>query len=83
MAKVTQRAAIVAYFQAKAEMEKDLASRSRKYVVYKSAATGARFYIGKAGALRKGRTVAESIPVNEQIRQGVIRQGTKILESMG
>lgn len=82
MAKITKRAAIVAYFQSKAGMTKDLNSRSSKYVVYTSMLTGARYYIGKAGALRKGDTIAKSIPVNEMIRKGLIETGTKILESM-
>lgn len=82
MAKITKRAAIVAYFQSKAEMTKDLKSRSTKYLVYTSAVTGTKYYIGKAGALRRGKTIAGSIPVNEGIRKGVIRTGTQILESM-
>lgn len=35
-------------------------SRSTKYVVYSH--NGHNYYIGKAGALRVGRTAADSIP---------------------
>lgn len=82
MAKITQRAAIIAYFQSKPEMRKDLNSRSQRFVVYNSLTTGVNYYIGKAGALRKGKTAASSVPVIDALKSAVISSGTHILRNM-
>ena len=54
-------------------------SPSRRYVKV-VLADGVVLWIGKAGALRRGRTITESTPVNDRIRQMVLNVGRELLE---
>jgi len=65
---MTQREKLLA--QLKKRGWSEVASRSSKYVVLTKAGT-AFYYVGKAGALRYGRTVAESYP-QDNLRRALL-----------
>lgn len=48
---------------------------SRKYVTMEC--DGNRVYVGKAGALRRGKTIALSVPVSQRYKQHVIELGQR------
>ena len=54
-------------------------SPSRRYTKV-VLADGTTLWIGKAGALRRGRTITDSTPVNGKVRQMVINVGRELLE---
>ncbi len=51
---------------------------SNKYEMFADPA-GGNLYIGKAGAFRKGATVAGSIPVQPRFRDRVLAAGDEVL----
>ena len=53
-----------------------LANKTRKYTTM-SRAGGNYYYIGKAGALRTGRTVSNSRPVSETVKRLLLDSVTK------
>lgn len=59
-------------------------SETRKYWVYKfaDADSASNIYLGKAGATRIGRTVSESRPCVEALRQRLMKRGLAILQAM-
>ena len=56
-----------------------VASRSRKYVTMKRP-DGTFFYVGKAGALRFGKTVAESMAAPDEFKQRLLAETSKAPE---
>ena len=81
MAKVTNQQALIAFFNHQDPLVvRNPNARSSKYVVYTSQDTGMNYYIGKMGAVRKGRTVAGSIPLSESRRKLFIAEGKKLIE---
>lgn len=51
-------------------------SRSRKYITLKRP-DGRFFYVGKAGALRFGRTVSESMAAPDEFKQRLLAEAGK------
>jgi hypothetical protein len=82
MKNISQHAAIIAFMNNFNAVRLDNNSRSTKYTVYNIIAPNweGNFYVGKKGALRKGKTIAESIPLSEKVRQEVIEKGKEILQ---
>ena len=74
MAKATIREKLIE--QLLAEGQSEVAPRSRKtsskYVTFTTDQPGVFYFVGKAGALRKGRCVTESISLEGAIRDKVI-----------
>ena len=56
-----------------------VASRSRKYVTLKRP-DGSFFYVGKAGALRFGRTVTDSMAAPDEFKQRLLAETSKTPE---
>lgn len=81
MAKVTQKAALVAYFNQHNLLSLDANARSSKYVVYRNLHSGQNWYVGKAGAVRAGATIAVSRPIADSLRKGFIAAGKDILNA--
>ena len=79
MPKITNNAALIAFFDSHGDVVKDNRSRTSKYAVYKSKSRNTNFYIGKAGAVRVGNTVAASVPLNEKYRKAMIARGARII----
>jgi hypothetical protein len=57
-----------------------VASRSRKYVTLKRP-DGSFFYVGKAGALRFGKTVADSMAAPEEFKQRLLDEASNAPQS--
>jgi hypothetical protein len=51
-------------------------SRSRKYVTLKRS-DGSFFYVGKAGALRFGKTVTDSMAASDEFKQRLLAKTSK------
>ena len=51
----------------------DTSAISRKYVVLIRHNTDSRYYVGKAGALRHGKTIAASVPC-DVLKANLLRQ---------
>lgn len=80
MAKITKQKALVAYFEDGKFSTRDRNARSNKYVVFCSKTEDKNYYIGKAGAVRHGKTIKDSIPMAVQVVSAMVKQGTYILE---
>ena len=71
-----QQAKIIAGLESKGFREVD---HTTKYRIYRKG-EGTLFYVGKAGALRAGRTVRDSMPVPDRIKKGVLACGERELQ---
>lgn len=49
-------------------------ARSRKYKIYYSP-QGQRYYVGRAGALRCGKSISDSLALPETTRKRLIKEG--------
>jgi len=76
--KVTQQQAIIAYLKS----NKEMVSRrpSKRFCIFYDTVTGENVYVGRNGALRHGKTIADSISYREDTRQSVIEKGKTILK---
>ncbi len=82
MPKITQKQAIIAFMDNSDLVMLDTKARSTKYVTYNSLANPDKnYYVGNKGALRFGKNVKDSIPMLENRRQAIIKQGKKLLSS--
>jgi hypothetical protein len=54
-----------------------IASTSRRYVIFE-AADHTRYYLGKNGSLRVGRTIADSVPVGDRQRQFLLKEADRL-----
>ena len=77
--KPTQRDCILAALKQHPYSGRIEEAASRKYTKV-VLADGTTLWIGEAGALRRGRTITDSTPVNGKIRQMVINVGRELLE---
>jgi hypothetical protein len=57
-----------------------VASRSRKYVTLKRP-DGTFFYVGKAGALRFGKTIADSMAAPDEFKQRLLDEARNAPQS--
>ena len=46
---------------------KEVKSSSRKYRTFRSSTSKRNYYVGKAGAVRAGKTVSDSFSITEQV----------------
>lgn len=49
-------------------------SRSTKYVVLLNPTTKVKYFIGKSGAVRRGQTVVDSVPVSDAFKKALLKE---------
>ncbi len=49
-------------------------SRSSRFTIFTRTGTDKYFYLGKAGALRTGPTIAKSIPVSDKFKKQLLEE---------
>ena len=81
MGKITDRDALIAYCDQHPNLVKDANPRSTRYETYINAGQFRRWYIGGKGELLTGRTLGESVPMQEVHRKAMIKEGRRLLEA--
>lgn len=56
----------------------DVPSRSNKYITLQRP-DGAYYFVGRAGAVRAGRSVSESVPLPDEIKRRLLRHAEAMI----
>ena len=81
MPKVTMREKFITVL-IKNGWKREKGERSSRYIVFNDPICGTdrRMFVGRAGAVRKGRTIKGSWPIDDRTKDAMLRQYDEIME---